>query len=117
MIRPLIAVFLLIIACYSCYYDSEEYLYPQIGCDTINVTYSGSVAPILNDLCVSCHSSSSSIKLDSYENVKIRVDNGSLIGTINHQSGFQPMPQGGAKLDDCRLTIISKWIENGAPNN
>lgn len=117
MIRPALVVFSLIIVCYSCYYDSEEYLYPQIGCDSLNVTYSASVVPILNDFCLQCHTSSSSIKLNNYENVKIKVDDGSLFGAINHQSGYKQMPEGGAKLDECKLKIISKWIENGAPNN
>jgi len=42
----------------SCYYDSEEALYPSLSssCDTITVTFSGTITPILANSCLSCHS-------------------------------------------------------------
>jgi hypothetical protein len=107
----------------GCYYDSKEYLFPDIGtntCDTVNFTYSEAVQPILDQYCVSCHSSSfpsGNVKLDNYTNVKIYADNGKLLGTISHASGYSPMPQGASKLDDCKILTISKWIDAGAPNN
>jgi hypothetical protein len=110
---------------YGCYYDSKEYLYPQdiAGCDTTNVTYSLSVSPVLNSYCLSCHSNSSAasiggnIRLETYSDVIIRVDDGSLIGSIDHDSGFSPMPKGSSKLDFCKITVIQKWIDEGSPNN
>jgi hypothetical protein len=117
MPRLFFALFILILACYSCYYDSEEYMYPQFGCDSTNVTFSGSVQPIINSFCVSCHSSSNAIRLDNYAEILVQVNNGKLLGSINHKSGYLSMPQGGSKLDECKLTIISKWVANGASNN
>lgn len=117
MIRFLIAALFTCLALNSCYYDSEEYMYPVIGCDSTNVTYSNTIAPLLNNLCVGCHSSASTIKLNNYENVKIQADNGKLLGSINHLNGYQAMPQGGAKLDECTLKKFSKWVSDGAPNN
>ena len=63
-------------------------------CDTTNVTYSVQVTSIMNN-CVSCHNASSpsgNIRLDNYTNVKTQVDNGKLIGSIEHKAGFSPMP-------------------------
>jgi hypothetical protein len=108
----------------KCYYDSEEYLYPRTDseCDTANITYSGSVKPILQNNCYGCHSNSTSsfggnIRLEDYADVKIRADNGSLVGSITHSGGFSPMPKGAAKLQDCDIAVVQRWVEAGAPNN
>lgn len=110
---------------YGCYYDSKEYLYPQeiAGCDTTNVTYNQSVSSILNSYCLSCHSNNSAaslggnIRLEDYSDVILRVNDGSLIGSISHDNGFSPMPKGSSKLNSCNITVIQKWIDEGAPNN
>jgi hypothetical protein len=103
----------------GCYYDSEEYLYPQINnvCDTANVTYSGSVVPVLQSYCTSCHSGSNQVVLTSYNDVLFNVNNGKLLGSVLHTTGYRPMPEGGSKLDDCSIAKISIWINHGAPNN
>ena len=109
----------------SCYYDSEEYLFPQTDaqCDTTSVTYSSSVQPLLQQYCYRCHSNSnapsygSNIKLEAYSDVVLRAENGSLYGSIAHESGFSPMPQGGGILDNCSLSKVKIWIDAGAPNN
>jgi hypothetical protein len=103
----------------SCYYNNAEDLLGTANCDTTNVTYSITVNKILTDYCTSCHSDASlqgGITLEGYDNVKKYVDNGSLIGSIN-QVGFSPMPKGSAKLSDCDISKIQKWISDGAPNN
>ena len=114
------AAFLMIMAS-SCYYDNEEYLYPEpTPCDTTNVTYSGSVAPVMAANCNACHSSSfpsAGIITDNYNSIKVIADNGVLQGAINHQSGYSPMPKGGNKLNSCDLTKIDVWINAGAPSN
>lgn len=118
-------VFILLWVMYGCYYDSKEYLYPQdiAECDTTNVTFNFSVSPIIDSYCLSCHSNSiaaslgGNIKLENYNDVKIRVDDGSLIGSINHDNGFSPMPKGSSELDMCKINVIQKWIDEGALNN
>lgn len=107
----------------GCYWDNEEYLYPQIGeCDTSIYTYTAAVQPILNSYCLSCHGNNAAvaggnIRLGTHADVKVQADNGRLSGAINHASGFSPMPKGSAKLDDCKITIIEKWIAAGALND
>lgn len=114
------AAFLLIMAS-SCYYDNEEYLYPDpTPCDTTNVTYSGSVAPVMAANCNGCHSTASpsaGIITDNYNSLKSIAESGVLQGAINHQSGYSPMPKGGNKLNSCDLTKIDVWINAGTPNN
>jgi len=122
---PLAIIFLLAISIPGCYYDSQEFLYPQINnsCDTTNVTFSGSVAPILSNYCLSCHSNNSAasfgngIKLQDYADVILRVNDKKLVGSVMHTSGYSPMPKGTAQLESCKLTIINKWVNAGAPNN
>ena len=107
----------------SCYYDIEEELYPASGgtaCDTTGVTYSGTVAPLMQSQCISCHSAgfaSGNVALDSYNAVKTVALNGKLYGTINYSAGYSPMPQGGNKMNSCSIARIQTWINAGAPNN
>lgn len=105
----------------SCYYDNEEYLYPNpTACDTTNITYSVTVAPILEVNCNTCHNSvnqQGGIITDNYDDLLGAISNGNFRGAINHLDGYSPMPQGGEKLNECDLTLINFWLDNGAPNN
>lgn len=90
------------------------------GCDTVNMTYSNDVQPILQANCYSCHGNGNAnggVTLDSYEAVSGLAASGILTGVITHASGFPPMPQGAAKLSDCDINTIQDWINRGAANN
>ena len=103
----------------SCYYDVEEELYPG-GCETINLSYSQDIVPILENNCLSCHNQASNfgnVTLEGYDNVLLFVTNGELLGSIKHESGFSPMPQNAAQLVECDIEKIETWIADGAPNN
>jgi len=116
---------LLIVFITGCYYDSEEKLYPQLStsCDLSNVTFAATVTPILQASCYSCHSNSNAansgggIKIQNYADVVLLANNGKLMGTVTHASGYQAMPQGGGKLTDCEINQLQKWIDNGKLNN
>ncbi len=100
----------------SCKYDSEEDLYGIDDCDTDGVTYQDNILPILNRSCTACHSGASpsgGVGLDNFDLVKISADNGSLLGSINHDSGFSPMPKGQDKLSECEIKQVKSWINNG----
>jgi uncharacterized membrane protein len=109
----------------GCFYDTEEQLYPELSttCDLSNVTFAATVKPILQASCLSCHSNSKAVssgggvKLENYADVQTQVKSGQLMGTINHASGFQAMPQGGGKLTDCEISKLQRWIDNGTLNN
>ena len=110
---------------FGCYYDSAEGLYgtPGVGCDTTVTNFGTEVKPILQSYCISCHSNSAAIgsgggiKLQDYADVKTYADNGKLMGTINHSSGYLAMPKGGGKLTDCEILKIQTWITRGTLNN
>lgn len=116
-----VIIFMLVMISNSCYYDSEEYVYPNpTACDTTNVTYSGTVAPLLAANCNACHSTSApsaGIITDNYTGLQPIITNGKFYGAINHQPGFSPMPQGGNKLSSCDLARIDAWLNAGALNN
>ena len=90
------------------------------NCMTSNVSYSSTITGIINTYnCLSCHGATPSapFSLHTYAGVKARVDDGRLFGAINHQAGFSPMPQGGAKMSQCDINKVKAWIDAGAQNN
>ncbi len=78
----------------SCYYDSEEALYPSLSssCDTANVTFSGTVVPILSNNCLTCHSNSTAasfgnnIRLENYADLKANAV--AVQGSINYTGTY-----------------------------
>lgn len=89
-------------------------------CDTAIFTYSGAVKPLMDNKCVGCHNPSNlggNINLSTYDAVKIVALNGKLYGSVSHQSGYSPMPKNAAKLSDCEIIQIQKWITSGSLNN
>lgn len=104
----------------GCYYDKAETILGPNACDTINVSYSQHIAPYVTTNCVNCHggnSPSAGINLSNYTLVKASVTNGTFGGSVNHLSGYSPMPKGSAKTEPCMLSKINRWITQGAPNN
>jgi hypothetical protein len=105
----------------GCYYDKEEELYGVVNCDTSNVNYSATITGILNNYgCTGCHSGnapSGNIGLQDFTSVKNAAQSGKLLGAIQHNSGFSPMPKGGGKMSDCDINKIKAWIDAGLVNN
>lgn len=108
----------------SCYYDSEEDLYPisfNAACDTTNITYSGAVKPILDLNCAysGCHAevgAAAGINLATHAGV-VAYSSANLLSSINHDGNASPMPKNGNKLSDCDIQKITLWVQNGQPNN
>ena len=123
--KPKIVVILSFLWCTSCYYENEEDLYGSLieTCDLTEITYGIEVKALLNTHCTVCHSTSSAasiganIVLDDYALLSKYVDNGKLMGSINHGSGYQAMPKSGAKLPACDIAKVQIWIDNGASND
>ncbi|WP_375562547.1 c-type cytochrome [Bernardetia sp. OM2101] len=107
----------------SCEWKSEEDEVGIVECDTSQVTLSGTVKPILQTNCYSCHSAAGAsslgagINLESYASLKSRATNGSLLGAIKHSSGYSPMPKGAAKIASCDIRLIETWINDGAKDD
>ena len=94
---------------------------PPATCVTTNMKYATDIAPIIQANCFSCHSNAnmsiSGISLEGHANLIKKVNDGALLGAINHAAGFTPMPQGGAKLSACIINKIKAWVDDGAQNN
>lgn len=105
----------------SCYYDNEEALYPSLStaCDTLNVTFTATIFPILDNSCLSCHSNAkapsmgNNIPLENYADVKSRKAN--IAGSIKHIGVYSPMPKNGGKIKDCSITQFDIWVRKGMP--
>lgn len=121
LLLAFVAIFLMLLG--SCYYDSEEALYPSPNslCDTTNVTFSGKIAPMLANSCLSCHSnatapgSGNGIRLENYADVQTRAS--AIAGSIKQTGSFSPMPKNGGKLKACLITQFDIWVRSGMLNN
>ena len=125
--KNLLLLLILAIFATGCYYDNEEELYPNQpnDCDTTNVTFSGTIFPIINSNCISCHSGSApqgNIHLEDYATISAQAaipagQAGSLYGAISHDPGNSPMPKNGTQLSECKIKQVKVWIDAGRPEN
>ena len=115
-----VAILVLIL---SCVYHNEEELYPSSNtpCDTLNVTFSGKIVPLLTNNCFSCHSNTTAtffgngIRLENYSDVKFMA--AAISGAINRTGTYSPMPKNGSKLKACLITQFDFWVQKGSPDN
>lgn len=113
----------------SCYYDNAEELYGSVApCDTSAVTFAGSIQPILEAECLTCHSATNADglgggnNLEGFDNVINFVTvgdpaNSSLYNSVAWLAGASFMPKSGQQLSDCDIAKIRIWITSGAANN
>lgn len=106
----------------ACTYNSEEDLYPLPvdGCPSEDMSYTTDILPIIETNCYGCHdalAANAGIVLEGHANLIIKVENGSLLGTIRHEEGWSSMPKAAPKLSDCQIEKITAWIDQGSPNN
>jgi hypothetical protein len=105
----------------GCYYDNEEELYElwyaQNVCDTLNVSYSQDIKPIIDGQCATsgCHVAGGTGNgiFDNYNGVKAKVDNGSMMDRVVMTRDMPPS----VPLSDCNVQKFQAWINAGAPNN
>lgn len=119
-------LFILLMALFSCSKSNETELKAigqgtsSTGCDTSDMKYSTDIAPILLSNCNSCHNATRPLGgaiTDNYTSLKMIADNGLLVGTVTHASGFSPMPKGKPKLADCDINKLKAWVNQGTKNN
>ena len=105
----------------SCSYENEEELFPNTTCESENLSYADDIIGVLSNYsCLSCHSSidqQGGVNLEDFVELKVFVDNGTLLKSVNQEDGVTPMPIGQAKMSECDIDKLASWINDGAPNN
>jgi len=92
----------------------------NVTCDTLNVTYSGTIVPLIQQRCQGCHSGGSpqgGLNFTSWATVNSVATDGRLGAAIQHLPTGIAMPPSGGRLSDCRIQQFLIWIDAGAPNN
>ena len=102
----------------GCYNDNVEELYEfeDPNCDTLDVSFSNQVFPIIQGNCsiTGCHvAGGNGMLLENYNNVKAYVDNGTMFDRVVNTQDMPPSQP----LTSCQIDQIDSWINAGAPNN
>lgn len=130
--KNFVLIFMLILFFASCYYDNVDEMHPEAGltescdpADTIAITYTKHIQPILNQHCGTsdngCHSAivsgGNNMPLNTYAAVnQLEIDiPGYLLSSITHDDplNIPPMPLNGGKLSDCKINKFRLWINQG----
>ena len=105
----------------GCTYDIEDELYADLLCDTLEVSYSTDIVPILSSNCYSCYGSvdaEASLDLTQYEAVRNEVIAAELlIELIELSQGADDAMPPSESLTICQIDKIKAWALDGAPNN
>lgn len=101
---------------FSCKKDEIQ----TYDCTGIAPTYTADIKAIMDASCATsgCHNATTKAKginLSSYATVKSESQNDRFMGSMQHLSGYDNMPQGASKLSDATLQKIYCWIQNGQP--
>lgn len=84
--------------------------------DTINVSYSKQIQPILNTNCVRCHDAETGQNLTSYKTTLPFAKAGIIEGCITGKPDFILMPPAN-KMDSCTIKTVQAWIRQGMKDN
>ncbi|MBC7776807.1 MAG: cytochrome c [Phycisphaerae bacterium] len=102
----------------ACYYDNEVEQYGVPICDTVSISYSADIKPIIEANCLSCHAPGGEqefVPFDTYDGLKLFTLNHEIVDRV-YGNGVNIMPPSGA-LSDCNKLKIEAWVNAGAPNN
>ncbi len=116
----LISIILILFSGCTWHNEVEYFGSETDSCSTENMSFTANVNPIIQNSCISCHSSgyaSGGVNLEGYENIKPYAQSGELMKVIKHESGVSPMPQNSDKLPECTINKINAWVEQGIKNN
>lgn len=100
--------------------QGAQNLHCDQACDTVSVSFSLHIAPLVQTQCAGCHQGnnpSGGVFLNNYTTIREQALSGQLVGTAAHLPGFQPMPPAGAGMSDCEVRQLELWVEAGAPEN
>ncbi len=99
----------------ACYYDNEVEQYGISICDTVAISFSQDIQPIINARCVSCHAPGGQQPSSPYTSYDaIKVYDASIVERVNGIGNS--MPPTGA-ISDCEIHKLEAWVNAGSPNN
>ena len=126
---PVAAILLLLGSCYNDKYD-KLYPAPPVSsntCDTTTIKYSTDIQPIMNAYCAingGCHNAAGNATTHNLDFTILSVLQGQstadlMLNDINGtpSRGHNSMPLGTSKLSACNINKITRWVNEGAPNN
>lgn len=90
------------------------------GCDTLAMSFSADIGPILQGKCLGCHNGQApagGVNLSTYNGILGPATNGLLLSVGRRETGYRPMPPSGPGLSPCEIRRIAGWIQQGALNN
>ncbi|MEM6344021.1 MAG: c-type cytochrome domain-containing protein [Bacteroidota bacterium] len=92
-----------------------------LDCDTVEVSYANVVQPILIERkCISCHDDdtpAAGLSFHTHDLLVIVANNGTLLGSIEHDPSYAKMPPNAPKMPACEIAQIAAWINAGTPDN
>jgi hypothetical protein len=112
---------LLALLLHGCEHDALDTAMPELLCDTMNVSFTGDILPIMQSRCAipACHVAGGNGTGDFtiWSGVRTQVDNGKLIPAINRTVGAIPMPPDGSMIPACDIRMIEAWVNGRAQDN
>ncbi|MEM7381635.1 MAG: hypothetical protein AAF361_10625 [Bacteroidota bacterium] len=100
----------------ACTSDSESDL-TEVEEPDGPISYTANIRGVINSNCLSCHSdptrNGAPFPLTNFEQVRVRAENGSLLGAISRQTGEAgAMPPSG-RLPQATIDLVDQWIQEG----
>ncbi len=112
---------LIAVTFYSCKKETEENTESKnpSPTSTSTVSFQQNVLPIFNTHCNGsyCHGGGADGKSFTTHSGAESVPSSVLLGAINHNSGYSPMPKSQPKLMQNEIDTITIWINEGKLNN
>ncbi|WP_310558347.1 hypothetical protein [Flavobacterium sp.] len=99
------------------WFSCDSATYDEISGKVANPTYKANVKAIIDNNCLSCHSTAGAQypTMETYLEVREAAETGSMICRIDDQSCGSVMPQSG-RMPQANINTIKKWAANGYPN-
>ena len=123
------AALLLVLA--GCYNDKYDKLYPATAtttCDTTTIKYSSDIQPIINSHCAisgGCHNAAGdantgNLDFTIFSTLQSQATAALMLNDINFTpagKGHNAMPLSLPKILQCDIDKITRWVNEGAPDN
>lgn len=84
---------------------------------TDTISFSGQIAPMISNNCVSCHDSGNSTGYTLTNHTNISANATAMLNAMQASGGMQLMPEGGPALHDTLIQQFSCWVNQGKLNN